>query len=450
MKIRDIERTAHFKKLVRHLGCYQGDPTSQDLEKMAENRGRMLLIIRTRWILLFMLSAYGLYAGSLFFFSCPEHSPAAISLAMPAGILLAAASFNLFYHLFYRELSHFAQSNHFQILLDILITTSLIHYSGGIASPAWAIYPFLTIEAALLLERRRDTWFFCLATILVFGLLVVAETSGSLNQTGFPTLSAGPRQGPIQALLLWTWTAVMTTAMTIIGLQIIGANRRKELTLKQLVVKDQTTKLYNRSYFFKELNSEIQRSIRYKHVFSIIFLDIDHFKEFNDSYGHLEGDRALKELAGILRRNIRRSETNPPYDIDVPCRYGGEEFGVILPETPIHSSVDGTCAENGMNAVAFAERIRQEIESLRIQDRKITVSIGIASFPDHGNTPDELVKAADDALYLAKSSGKNRIFITKGKVEPQNGISSSGLNTGSSYPWEPPNPASSELFAEEP
>jgi diguanylate cyclase (GGDEF)-like protein len=448
MKIRDIERTALFKKLVRHLGCYQGDPTSQDLEKMAENRGRMLLIIRTRWILLLILSAYGLYAGSLLFFSSPGHSHATFFLAMPAGILLAAASFNLFYYLFYRELSHFALSNHFQILLDILIITSLTHYSGGISSPAWAIYPFLTLEAALLLERKRDSWLFCMATILAFGLLIVAETSENFSPAGLSPLTAGLRQGPIYALLLWTWTAVLTTAMTIIGTQIIGANRRKELTLKQLVVKDQTTKLYNRSYFFKELNSEIQRSIRYNHVFSIIFLDIDHFKEFNDSYGHLEGDRALKELASILRKNIRRSETNPPYDIDVPCRYGGEEFGVILPETPINCSEDGTCAENGMNAVAFAERIRQEIESLRVQGKKITVSIGIASFPDHGNTPDELVKAADDALYLAKNSGKNRIFIAEGKLEPQNGISSSGLNTGSSYPCEPPKPASSELFPE--
>lgn len=415
---------------------------------MAENRGRMLLIIRTRWILLLILSAFGLYAGSLLFFSCPKHSHAPFFLAMPAGILLAAASFNLFYHLFYRELSHLVLSNHIQILLDILVTTALIHYSGGISSPAWAIYPFLTIEATLLLERKRDTWLFCLTTILAFGILIMAEICENLSPAGLSPLTAGLRQGPIQALLLWAWTAAMTAAMTIIGSQIIGANRRKELTLKQLVVKDQTTKLYNRSYFFKELNSEIQRSIRYNHVFSIIFLDIDHFKEFNDSYGHLEGDRALKELASILRKNIRRSETNPPYDIDVPCRYGGEEFGVILPETPISRSANGTCAENGLNAVAFAERIRQEIESLRIQGKKITVSIGIASFPDHGNTPDKLVKAADDALYGAKNSGKNRIFIAKRMVEPQKGISSSGLNTGSSYPWEPPNPASSELFPE--
>jgi diguanylate cyclase (GGDEF)-like protein len=446
MKIHKIERSTLFKTLVHHLGCYHGDPTSQELEKMAENRGRMLLMVKMRWILISMLCIYVLYAGSLLLFTPPELSHTTIYLSIPVGILLTAAFYNLFYHLFYRELSHFTLANHFQILLDILATTSLIHYSGGISSPAWVIYPFLSIEAALLLERRRDTWLMCLTGIVAFGLLIVTETGGYLSPIATTDISDILQRNPLYALLLWTWISVMTIATTIIGLHIIGANRNKEHTLKQLVVKDQTTKLYNRSYFFKELNSEIQRSIRYDHVFSIIFLDIDHFKEFNDTFGHLEGDRALKELAAILRKNIRRSETNPPYDIDVPCRYGGEEFGIILPETPISISAGGSDSQQGMNAVAIAERIRQEIETLRVQGRRITVSIGIASFPEHGKTPDELVKAVDDALYQAKGSGKNRIVIAEKNELAQNGISSSGLNTGSSYPWEEPKPESSELF----
>jgi len=382
---------------------------------MAETRGRMLLIIRMRWILILMLWASWLYTGSLLLSSTPNYSHSTGLLLMPACSLLAASGFNLFYHLFYRELSHFALSNHLQILLDIIATTALIHYCGGIFSPLWAIYPLLSLEASLLLDRKRDTWFFCSTSILAFGLLITAEAHQLLEPAAFPFNTVDLLQETLYPLLLWTWTAVMTVAMTIIGSHIVGVTRRRERTLKQLAVKDQTTKLYNRSYFFKGLNSEIQRSIRYDHVFSVIFLDIDHFKEFNDMFGHLEGDRALKELASILRKNVRRSETNPPYDIDVPCRYGGEEFGIILPETPTNTTVKGPCSSEEMNAVAFAERIRQEIESLRVQGKKITVSIGIASFPDHGNTPDELVKAADDALYQAKRSGKNRIVIARKK-----------------------------------
>ena len=99
---------------------------------MAETRGRMLLIIRMRWILLLMLWAYWLYAGSLLLSSNPNYSHSTALLLMPAGSLLAASGFNLFYHLFYRELSHFVLANHLQILLDIIVTTALIHYCGGI------------------------------------------------------------------------------------------------------------------------------------------------------------------------------------------------------------------------------------------------------------------------------------------------------------------------------
>jgi diguanylate cyclase (GGDEF)-like protein len=214
--------------------------------------------------------------------------------------------------------------------------------------------------------------------------------------------------------------------------------------MKHLVIKDQMTKLYNREYFFKVLNSEIQRSIRYNHVFSIVLLDIDDFKKFNDTFGHLEGDRLLRELAGILRNNSRRSETDPPYDIDVPCRYGGEEFAVILPETPIRYPGGGVCSSDGMNAAVFADRILRETEALSVNDSRVTVSIGIASFPSHGRMPEDLVRSADDALYRAKRCGKNTVVIAGESVSsPQNGISSSGLKEGSSYPGAPPNPGDS-------
>jgi diguanylate cyclase (GGDEF)-like protein len=411
MKIRNLERTALFKILVRHLGCYRGSPTSKELERMAEIRGRMLLIIRMRWILLVTVCAYVLYAGSLLLSSHPGHSAGISLLAVPFGTLLAAISYNILYHVFYRELSHFALVNHIQIFLDILATSILIHSCGGIFSPFWAIYPFLILEASQLLERRRDVWFFCITAIVAFGMLGVLETGEYLKPPANPFISGDLQKNPLDALLLWSWTTGMIVAMTLISSHVVRVNRTRESTLKQLVVKDQMTKLYNRSYFFKELNSEIQRSIRYDHTFSIVFLDIDHFKEFNDTFGHLEGDRLLKELAGILRRNVRRRETNPSYDIDVPCRYGGEEFGIILPETPVSSCGTEHLSQGEMSAAAFAERIRKDIESMTVQDTRITVSIGIAAFPQHGVTPDGLVKAADDALYEAKKTGKNRIVI---------------------------------------
>jgi diguanylate cyclase (GGDEF)-like protein len=431
--------------MVQRLAFHRGDPTGTKLEALAETRGRMLLVIKTRWILLLLLCFYGLYAGSLVLCSRAVDAIEIVPAAALAGSLLAAILFNLFFHLLYRELSSFPLVNHLQILLDIIITSVIIHYSGGIFSPFWPVYAILALEASLLLEGMGGVWALCTIASLAYGALIWAESVALVPSVSIPFSEDGLRRDAVYCLLMWSWVSTLTAAMGIIGLMVAGVVRRRESALKQLVVKDQMTGLYNRGYFFKELNSEIQRSIRYNHVFSVIFLDIDDFKNFNDSFGHLEGDRLLKEVARILRSKARRSETDPPYDIDVPCRYGGEEFSVILPETPIRTTGHGLT--EGMNALAFAERIRQEVASLAGSGTGITVSIGVAAFPEHGITPDELVRTVDEALYRSKKEGKNRIVIAERPVTPnQNGISSSGLNVGSSYDGEAPYPLSSDTL----
>lgn len=447
MKLRNDINSAAISTLLNRLAFYRGDPTGKHREALAEARGRMLLIIKSRWVLLLLLCLYCLYAGSLLVFSrgvTPFEGAAAVPLAVS---LLAAIVINLNYHLLYRELSHLPLVNHLQILLDIVLASVIIHYSGGIFSPFWPVFPVIAIESSMLLKRKSGVWAMICAAIIAYGALVVAECSGIVAPAPVPFPGGATGSESSYYLLMWSWVSALTAAMGIIGLMVAGVARRREGALKQLVVKDQMTNLYNRSYFFKELNSEIQRSMRYNHVFSVIFLDIDDFKSFNDTFGHLEGDRLLGELARILRSKARRSETDPPYDIDVPCRYGGEEFAVILPETPLLTSGGAAGGSDGMNAIAFAERIRQEVEALSTGGAGITVSIGAASFPRHGLTADELVRAADEALYCSKKEGKNRIVIAAGRsVQAQNGISSSGLNVGSSYPGEAPVPGSSETL----
>jgi diguanylate cyclase (GGDEF)-like protein len=435
MNFRDIERITVFRILVRHLACYRGDSTGQELEKLAEVRRRMLLVIRIRWILALLLCVYGLCAGILI--CCTSLSAACFLPAAPLAFsLLAVLTCNLFYRLLYRQLSHFVLINHLQIFLDIILLTVMIHYSGGLASPFCSLYPFLAMESTWLLEKKRDVWGGCIVACSAFGILAFGEIGDFPPRVTM--VSAGLE--PLYRVLVWSWIVSLSAAITSIGSHVAGTSRGREEAMKHLVVKDQMTNLYNREYFFKVLNSEIQRSIRYSHVFSVVFLDIDDFKKFNDTFGHLEGDRLLRELAQVLRNNSRRSETDPPYDIDVPCRYGGEEFAVILPETPVRSSVEGGRASVGMNAAAFAARIRRQVEALSVNDYRVTVSIGIASFPQHGREPDELVRSADEALYRAKNGGKNHVVISGEPVTDQNGMSSSGLNEGSSYPGVPPNP----------
>jgi diguanylate cyclase (GGDEF)-like protein len=164
--------------------------------------------------------------------------------------------------------------------------------------------------------------------------------------------------------------------------------------LERLSVTDRLTELYNHGYFKQRLDEEFQRSVRFGHPLSLIMLDIDDFKEFNDSFGHPCGDRVLKSVSEVIRKNLR--------DMDIAARYGGEEFVVVLPET----TCDG--------ATMVAERIRVEVErvSHEIADMvhvNRTVSIGVATYPGSASTAQALLEAADSAMYRGKRAGKNTV-----------------------------------------
>jgi diguanylate cyclase (GGDEF)-like protein len=169
--------------------------------------------------------------------------------------------------------------------------------------------------------------------------------------------------------------------------------RQANLRLREMSHTDELTGIGNRRNFDMRLREEISRSTRFGHTFSLLMIDIDSFKRFNDSFGHPRGDAALGAL-GTLMRSLSREG-------DVPCRVGGEEFAFILPET---GKADG---------MIFAERFRRRVEGSAIgpdAERPLTVSVGVAAFPEDGKRPDELVWAADEALYAAKRAGRNRVM----------------------------------------
>lgn len=164
-----------------------------------------------------------------------------------------------------------------------------------------------------------------------------------------------------------------------------------KLLLKEAIT-DGLTDLYDHKYLMLKLEEEMERSRRYARPISILMVDIDHFKIYNDTFGHTEGDKVLVELAGIFRRLSRRADT--------VARYGGEEFVIALPET----KKDG--------ALILAHRLRQSVEGLKFETGKgITVSVGIG-FYDGSNkelTPEDFITLADEALYRAKANGRNRV-----------------------------------------
>jgi diguanylate cyclase (GGDEF)-like protein len=166
---------------------------------------------------------------------------------------------------------------------------------------------------------------------------------------------------------------------------------------RQLSITDPLTGLANHRQFYDQLGREFRRSQRYRRPLTLLMLDLDRFKQFNDTYGHLAGDQALRQTAEVLRQNAR--------SVDILARYGGEEFAIILPET------------EASRALIQAERIRAAVAGHRLDGlegeaaKGVTVSVGLAALTPAMKRIEDLVQAADDALYRAKSGGRNRIVV---------------------------------------
>lgn len=163
--------------------------------------------------------------------------------------------------------------------------------------------------------------------------------------------------------------------------------------LRELAITDDLTKLYNSRHFYHQLENEIQRYNRYQRSLSLLLIDVDHFKEFNDTYGHLEGDQVLFQIAKLIKSCLRT--------MDTAYRYGGEEFTVILPET--------TCDA----AMAVSERINEVVKNdlFNGDDKKdMSVSIGVTEYLP-GELVTEFVRRADKAMYMAKEGGRNRTSL---------------------------------------
>ena len=181
-----------------------------------------------------------------------------------------------------------------------------------------------------------------------------------------------------------------------VGLSV--ANIRLRDALRNQSIRDPLTGLYNRRYLEETMERETRRAVRSSQGLGVLMLDLDHFKKFNDTYGHEAGDLVLRETAGFLLKSVRAE--------DIVCRFGGEEFVVILPLAELKITQ------------ARAERIRSRLRELSVVHQGqslgvITVSVGVAELPQHGATAKELLEAADAALYRAKKEGRDRVAVAE-------------------------------------
>ena len=280
-------------------------------------------------------------------------------------------------------------------LYDVSMVSCVLLGLLVVGSPAMAINSrvtfevyFLALAATCLRYDRRVCMITGLAAAVQYSLIVLvalhvfAAAAGTTAPTPYGTFSAGDQIGRVILLLV----------ATLLSATIVDRVER----LRVLSTHDSLTGLYNRAYFDERLQEELLRARRYGRPLAVAILDIDHFKQVNDQFGHVSGDVALRAFSALLRDGMRRT--------DIVSRYGGEEFALILPET----TGEGACAK--------LDRMREDVASQRIALPRVgsgitlTFSGGVATMPLDGERVDELVARADARLLAAKGAGRNRVL----------------------------------------
>lgn len=284
-----------------------------------------------------------------------------------------------------------------QLDLDLAVFSLTVFFSGGLQSPVIALIILYIVISTFLVDYRQALRNTIASMVLLLAIALLQE--GRDFFTG-PTVTD---------LLAYYFMFVFTYLIS--GYLSKNLHHNEELLKellqqsRQLSVTDGLTGLYNQMHFFQLLECETRKSQRHDMNYSLIIFDVDHFKNFNDQHGHLRGSETLRAVADLMRRKFRAS--------DLLAKYGGDEFVVILPQT------------DKIGAYLAAERLREGIEKQAFPgaetqpQKKLTISIGLAAYPEHGAGADEILNRADKALYFAKDSGRNRTVIYNEDIEKE-------------------------------
>jgi diguanylate cyclase (GGDEF)-like protein len=392
------------KSLARRLTVsWRQQPNQYDIEALESNVARVGLVVRVRWAIVAALVVFSVIGGGVYamagMFGEMFHQ-----MVVPAVALVFVLVYNVYYQLNYRRFANIAVFNAIQLLLDILVVTLLIYYSGDVYSWFSAMYLLFVLEAALILPTRTQVFAIAAGAWAAYTAILGLVYFDALPHMAMPFVSNDLQTAGSYVAVRCLWELTILGGAAAVGTSLMDSIRMREARLSLESVRDSRTGLYNRASFRRELGLEIERARRDRRGVSVVLADIDDFERFNTMFGVEAGNAMLVRIAACIAKTV---STGAPADAQLVlvARYGGEEFAILVPEATSGDIRDGE---------AIAERVRVAVATIRDEDRSVTVSVGVASFPAHGRTAAELIGAADSALSVAKSGGGNRVSAGRG------------------------------------
>lgn len=391
--------TSRITKALRRgaMVSWRDQPSQHDIEALRANIRRVGLVVKVRWSLVIALATFSVLGAWAYAVKTPI-ADLVRNMMIPAAALAVVCVYNTFFHLTYKRMGNLRFFNHAQLILDTAVVTLLVYYSGGVYSWFASMYLLFILEAAFILPSRWETWLVAAVTAAGYGAVLGSEFLDLVRHVPMPFVTNSLQHEPTFVLVRYMWEVTVMAGTAAVSTLMMGAVRRREIELAKCAAIDGLTGLYNRGYCQRTLEDEIDRAAADGRSLAIVLADLDGFAAFNRLLGVDVGDKMLAAAAREMQRAV--FEVAPSTRPSI-CRFGGEEFLVVLP------GGDGSAA--GTLAARVAERIRSGVERLNIDGASVTMSLGWASFPEHGASAGDLLVAADQALSASQAGGGNAV-----------------------------------------
>lgn len=357
-------------------------------------------LLRGRWVALALLICFGAVAGGLLV-ADGKLEAVLDHVQLPAMIFTAYVLANGAISLAFDRVTARIDLHLPMLVVDLLAITAVVHDSGGAASWLWPMYCVLTLEAAIVFESAARTWAVAAAGAGLFGVMLYLENIGWLPPRPMPFVEVALHTSGEYALLLWVWVASLCSGVALIGGQLTAQIRSQRDRLRYLAERDAVTGLFARPYFERRLATESVRAARGERLFSVILLEIPGYEELLGTDGYQLTDAVLRRTAAQVEAAIPA----PLVDLGaVTAYFGSGRFALLLPETD--ANVGAEAAEQIRASVQTAEA---QVQAERVRERALAMGgdlvAGIATYGEHGVSPEELLRAARQAAASAASAG---------------------------------------------